>query len=123
MSSFICGLLGQAGQTFDPLGHPLRGLGSSGRDLAMLLGAVAVPVLLFVLWAVFVRKRKKSLSGWRTHQHGSQPHSNQATSEAGQGERRRRRRRRREHRPRNPTLAETGGLPPVRDDHESETVP
>jgi hypothetical protein len=27
---------------------------------------------------------------------------------------RRRRRRRREHRPRNPTLAETGGLPPVR---------
>jgi hypothetical protein len=28
--------------------------------------------------------------------------------------RRRRRRRRREHRPRNPTLAETGGLPPIR---------
>ena len=28
----------------------------------------------------------------------------------------RHRRRRREHRPRNPTLAETGGLPPIRAD-------
>lgn len=38
------------------------------------------------------------------------------TSEPGESSsrRRKRRRRRREHRPRNPTLAETGGLPPIR---------
>lgn len=35
-------------------------------------------------------------------------------SETGHRVRRKRRRRRREHRPRNPTLAETGGLPPIR---------
>jgi hypothetical protein len=37
--------------------------------------------------------------------------------------RRKLRRRRRDHRPRNPTLAETGGLPPIRPDGPSHTGP
>jgi hypothetical protein len=35
--------------------------------------------------------------------------------------RRKWRRRRRDHRPRNPTLAETGGLPPIRQPRPPET--
>lgn len=38
----------------------------------------------------------------------------EAQGEGLERRRRRRRRRRRDHRPRNPTLAETGGLPPIR---------
>ena len=38
-----------------------------------------------------------------------------ANAEPGSARRRKFRKRRREHRGRNPTLAETGGLPPVRD--------
>jgi hypothetical protein len=38
----------------------------------------------------------------------------ESVADDGEVMRRRRRRRRRNHRPRNPTLAETGGLPPIR---------
>jgi len=62
------------------------------------------------------------------HHHHQRPHHKESGStsanKAGEAEepqandgeviRRRRRRRRRNHRPRNPTLAETGGLPPIR---------
>jgi len=62
------------------------------------------------------------------HHHHHRPHRKESggpsadnpspdgESQSNDGEviRRRRRRRRRNHRPRNPTLAETGGLPPIR---------
>jgi hypothetical protein len=41
----------------------------------------------------------------------------------GGDRRKRRHRRRREHRPRNPTLAETGGLPPVRTGRPPDPYP
>ncbi len=79
------------------------------NDFLLLMGAVAFLTLLFLVWAVFIRKRKQDLADWRLQEsrHSSSHHSD------GSGHRRRRRRRR-EHRPRNPTLAETGGLPPAR---------
>ena len=68
--------------------------------------------LILLLWAKHYVKRKK-----RHHHHDRKvvSHSLPAASDQEEEEPhhhgRRRRKRRREHRPRNPTLAETGGLP------------
>lgn len=107
MTAETLALLAQAGPVHDQPA-PLR----LSTDLLLLLGAVVVLSLLFVVWAVFIRKRKADdLDKWRTHKHH---HDSSGDANQGSGDRRHRRRRRREHRPRNPTLAETGGLPPAR---------
>ena len=100
------------------------------RDAILVFGALAVVSLLVILWAAFVRKKK------RTREHYHHPRHRPAAStdtpvvaesqqsDENQGhERRRRRRRRREHRPRNPTLAETGGLPPIKPEGSGDLVP
>ena len=62
-------------------------------------------ILGLLVWAVFIRRRPKS------QRRGVILDDGGASSEEESG-RRRRRRRRRDHRTRNPTRAETGGLPP-----------
>jgi peptidoglycan/LPS O-acetylase OafA/YrhL len=70
----------------------------------------------FITWAVFLRpserrrQRGEILEGAAAVRLRSSSSSN-----SGSGSGRSRRRRREKGRPRNPTLAETGGLPPVRD--------
>jgi hypothetical protein len=85
--------------------------GGLGRTLtttdALIVITAGVGVVgLLVLWLVFFRKKPKQerhpLPEPRMHEE-DEP-------------RRRRRRRRRAHRPRNPTLHQTGGLPPQRSD-------
>ena len=77
---------------------------------------VVVPVL---VWAVFLRKSRRQHSHHHRRHHSRDPARDAAAAE-GDGvtsqprKRRKWRRPRREHRPRNPTLAETGGLPPIR---------
>lgn len=91
-------------------------------EIIILLVAIGVIVLLIVVWAVFFRRSPDELGGWGP---GRSSHSYKPQEETGgSGSRRHRkwRRRRREHRPRNPTLSETGGLPPARSD-DSETAP
>ena len=82
---------------------------SAWGNLAVILIVVLVIALGFVLWAAFLRKppgrRERG-----TLQDAPVP----KTEDEGSG-RSRRRRRRSSHRSRTPTLAETGGLPPVRD--------
>jgi hypothetical protein len=78
--------------------------------LVLLLGAVCLGVL---IWAAFFRKAKRR----RHHRH--RPHTWQLDPNephSGRRQRRPERRRRSAHPklPRNPTLAETGGLPPRR---------
>lgn len=84
-------------------------------DTGLLMGALIVVFALAFFWVVFLRKRP-------THTRGSlvvtraQPGDNQRYGSSG---RRRRRKRRPEHPDnlgRNPTLGETGGLPPPRPD-------
>jgi len=84
--------------------------------LAILATGVALGLVL-LLWARFyVRKRKPR----RHHRHHDQRAESMPASipdgddeiPAQDGHRHRKRRRRRDHRPRNPTLGETGGLPP-----------
>ena len=99
-----------------------------GSDWGLVLVAAASCLvgLLAVLGTVLYYTRRQRRRPHHHHHH--RPHreesgntsSNQtsptAEAQSGERERLRRRRRRRNHRPRNPTLAETGGLPPVRKD-------
>ncbi|MBI3417943.1 MAG: hypothetical protein HY043_21855 [Verrucomicrobia bacterium] len=96
-------------------------------DLLLLLGALLALTLLLVIWAKYIRKEKRSRR--RSHsakQYELVPVVKEAESaeddedvegEADARRRRKFRKRRREHRGSNPTLAETGGLPPLRDEN------
>jgi hypothetical protein len=114
------------------------GLNIYNPEFLMVAAALGVVAFLLVLWALFYRKTPGQRHRRHHHHHRASRHwspesglsedeegdededtdeDDQAdAAEEGRLERRRRRRhrRRREHRPRNPTLAETGGLPPIR---------
>ncbi len=83
-------------------------------DLLIVVSAALVVGLALLIWAVFLRKRRDE------HDHPD-PHRTESIVEApsssghhGRRKHKRRRRRRRDHRPRNPTLSQTGGLPSPR---------
>ena len=113
----------------DVLPDPWHWMGLSLKELLTLLAAVALVTVVLVIWAVYFRKspRRHSHLHWHHHSHGSNSSpglQNESDSDASAEKRhRRKRRRRREHRPRNPTLAETGGLPPVRSEHPPDPIP
>jgi hypothetical protein len=88
--------------------------------LAM-LGALALAVIIASIWAVLYSQKKKRRKH-RHHQHSQSrtgpagaPESADATAEIKK--RKKWRKPRRAHRPLNPTLAQTGGLPPIRDEN------
>ena len=96
------------------------------REGLLVFGALVLVILISVIWAVYFRKPR------RHHRHQQHHHSSVAAHETEgleteegtlSAESRRRRRRRREHRPRNPTLAETGGLPPARTEGPPDALP
>ncbi len=87
-----------------------KDLWPSQHEIAMVLGAAGLVTVLAVLWAVFIRKR--ATGAGRYLQNANRPaRQNDPDSDSRSDKRRRRKRR---HRRRNPTLAETGGLPPIR---------
>jgi hypothetical protein len=117
-----------------PLDRSAQAPTGVAADMLRTMLAVSGLCVLLVLWAViYVRRRRRH----RRHHHHTPPtpvdHRHPVDTEGGEspeegdppseedrhrGHRRRRRRRRRRHgefRERNPTLAETGGLPPLRD--------
>jgi hypothetical protein len=99
----------------------------NGTLIAVGIG-VAIGAILFVAAYVHHRRkqRKEGHEGNRVSKSRSQTskpvESAAEKAEEGDGDserqRIRKRRRRRDHRPRNPTLNETGGLPPLRPDDE-----
>jgi hypothetical protein len=97
--------------------------GGSFSAREFLIGAtVAVAVgFALVLWIYFrVRRKSDRQDQERLSRmvHG-QSSGKSSRSESSDGvERRRKRRRRRDHRPRNPPLSQTGGLPPPRPDDQ-----
>jgi hypothetical protein len=96
-----------------------RGHLSSREALMAVTIAVAVGVVLFLL--VYVRYRLKQQKAARKLKSGEPRTSETVQIDPETGKlvrRRRKRRRRRDHRPRNPTLDKTGGLPPPRTDDE-----
>ncbi len=94
--------------------QPTRIFGVTMRDAFLILGAAMVVGLVLFLWVYMTRKDRRHRTEYNDHAfmetNGSRRHRH----------RRRRRRHREEERPedvrRNPTLQETGGLPPIRPD-------
>lgn len=93
----------------------------STREVLAIFGSLTALLLLIFIWVVFIRKphrRHHRHHHHHSHRFGMNPDAevddDDGEEEEGQDHKHRHRRRRREHRTRNPTLAETGGLPPVR---------
>lgn len=109
-----------AARTPDALSEQLGGrepsklFGLSVRDIALLVGVAGLIGLTLFLWAYLARRdRRRYLSRSGGH------HAEHAHSAPPRDERVRVRKRRRDHPEnlrRNPTLQETGGLPPLRPD-------
>src|SRR5262245_40838954 len=85
----------------------------SRNEFGLLLGAAGVITVLALIWAVFNRKRENERPSRYQYPRLNSAEKNGSVNGGSQSEGRKRRRRRRRHR-RNPTLAETGGLPPLR---------
>jgi len=107
----------------DTRGNNLFGLGL--RDMLIILGVAVVLGLLLFIWAYLTHKKRR--------QHHSRDRlskvitkAKKESPEASASKRMRVRKRRRAHPdqlPRNPTLGETGGLPPIRPDEPPTEVP
>lgn len=83
--------------------------------LFIVLGIVLALGAAIVTWLLIFRAPKSDISPARRVYKGHSSESEESTESNDSGRRRKKRRtRRREHRGRNPTLAETGGLPPPR---------
>ena len=105
------------------------------RERVMIFGALGLVTLGLVFWAVFIRKKRHRHHSHHHHHHHHHRHYDsarvqeapeepQTENASSQPERRHHRwRRRRHHRPRNPTLAETGGLPPIRQESPPDAEP
>jgi hypothetical protein len=95
------------------------------REHLSLAGTLSAVILLAVVWVAFLykdgRRHSHHHSHHHSHQHGLEPADRDGEDASEPHKHRKWRRRRREHRPRNPTLAETGGLPPLRRDPPSAT--
>jgi len=93
------------------------------RDSFVVLTVLGTIILAIAIWANYFRQSPKTRRR-REHRHALEKSAettrqanlqgDEALATADSGRARRKRKRRREHRPRNPTLAETRGLPPPR---------
>jgi len=123
MSSLSC-LLAQV--QMEDVVAPWRSVNPSALGGLIVLGAIGLVTLLALAWAVFLRKRgRRRRSQHHAHRHSSAPAESLKTPNgeaptASRQERRKWRRSRRRHRSRNPTLAQTGGLPPIRSEGPPE---
>jgi hypothetical protein len=105
--------------TFNPLGPmpPVsKATGGMAKDLMLIGGALLVLCVLLVLWARRYARRSKH---HRRHEHGVESRPAVPENPSSRRHHRHRHRHRRRHRSaevqgKNPTLAETGGLPPLR---------
>ena len=104
-----------------PPQQPSKLLGLSVRDICLLLGLIAVIALSLYLFVYLTRqKRRRRISRSGPEMWGA----DRQTQPSERREKRIRiRKKRAQHpdfRPRNPTLGETGGLPPVRPDEPTQ---
>lgn len=100
-----------------------RGSRLVASDMTIVLLLIGLLVVGFFVWAVFIRGPRKHPEEANRTKLGSNPNPNVTVTEDGRERHKKKRRlRRRDHRQRNPTLEQTGGLPPPRDPQESPTV-
>jgi len=119
-------LLAIGGDLFEPEipdGAPTKLFGLSVRDFVLLLGVILLLTTVLFLWVYANYRHRRDRVGsssraiYRAEKH--------AKSENGKGENGKTRKKRRRHDhpdlwPRNPTLQETGGLPPLRTEEPLE---
>lgn len=101
------------------------------KDILMILGILIVLSFLLFFLTSLLRSRRRS----RRHRHRHHHHDPSLSEDeirvaesvpSGEDSHRRRRKfrkRKRDHRPRNPTLSEAGGLPPRRSPRPSDSTP
>jgi hypothetical protein len=98
--------------------------GETNREIIIILAcALALSLVLFI-WAFFIRKRPKSARGSLVVERVRRGSKSSAPPEEEDGSKRRRRKRRPDHPDnwgRNPTLGETGGLPPARTEDSNDS--
>ena len=91
------------------------------RDLLLLLGVVAIIALSLYLFVYITRrKRRRRISRSGPEMWGADRQANNNEHHAGRVRIRKKRRKHPDFRPRNPTLGETGGLPPARPDEPAQ---
>ena len=108
------------GTVLGSIGQDLWGPSRSGTVQTLtVIGVLFLISLVVFIWAAFFRRQRRR----HRHRHYDYPPPSPETPPKKEAEDRqlvsrlhRKRIRRREHRSRNPTLAEAGGLPPVRDE-------
>ena len=83
------------------------------QERTILLASLALVVVALFAWAMFIRKRRRRRHGFRRHHHSIRERADELKNEIRRRRSMRARKRKRKYR-RNPTLAETGGLPPIR---------
>ena len=113
---------GQTAQPTLPPGHQGTTLQSVfTTEVMVVLGIILVLALSLFVWAYFIRKAKPSDPHQRAIEAGPIPTGEPGSSHKHHSHRRRRHRHRRREgsrTQRNPTLQETGGLPPLRPEGE-----
>jgi hypothetical protein len=105
------------------------------KHFFIVMGAILLGALAVLFWVIAFHKRR-TISGFRQRRHHHRHrHERSSGSERGNLQKtaagikeiiekgQQRQQRRHEHRPMNPTLAQTGGLPPVREDSEPPPTP
>jgi hypothetical protein len=111
-------LIGKVDLNFQPAGLG-KATGYLLGDILLICAAAVALLLVLVLWAKYLRNlkpKKRRSGGQKVVRDSALAEPEEDESEEAQELRRRYkfRYKRREHRARNPTLAETGGLPPAR---------
>lgn len=106
----------------DSTNHSLFGLGM--REILLIVGVAVVLALLLFLWAYLTHKDgRHSHSSHRLSKPITRAKKMSPEKAAAKGVRvRRKRRDHPDNLPRNPTLGETGGLPPIRPDEPPSEV-
>ena len=90
------------------------------RDILLLVGVIAIIALVLYVFAYITRrKRRRRISRSGPEMWGANRHA-QSERREGRVRIRKKRRKHPDFRPRNPTLGETGGLPPVRPDEPAQ---
>jgi hypothetical protein len=121
-------MLSQIGLETDQVLASWRFLDPATRGILLVFGSIGLVTLLALIWATFFRKLgRRRRKRHHAYQQSSNPAEVPATPRVEDAPslpetRHHRRRSGRRRRSRNPTLAETGGLPPVRPEGPSEPL-
>ena len=104
----------------NPSAPVTRTTGLLFKDVLVIIVTGLALGLLLLLWArYYVRRKKRHHHDRKAISHSVPAAADQEIEEEPHRHSARRRKRRREHRPRNPTLAETGGLPTTKTEPSS----